>query len=184
MPQRGFIDLDQIQGGLLSGTTGNTQIVTVLLGSIIAGTVPVWGTDGNLTRVSSPIGGVNVVTTDQIIAADQAGRLLIANSSTPLLFTLPAALPTDQWISAVWNLGSGDLSVAPPAGGQINGSSDPLTFSQGQGALIFTDGSGHFFAFTSGGSASITTHSELLVDNDGNPILANGDVIYVMGVPN
>src|SRR4051794_37332054 len=100
MAQRGNIDLDQIQGGLLSGTTTHTQIVTVLLGSIISGTVPVWGSDGNLTGLSSPIGGATVVTTDQSIAADQAGRLLVANSSTPLLFTLPASLPTNQWIAA------------------------------------------------------------------------------------
>src|SRR5690348_6134263 len=110
MAQRGNIDLDQIDGSLLSGTATRTQIVTVLLGSILSGTVPVWGADGNIARVSSPIGGATEVSTDQSIQADQAGRLLVANSSTPLLFTLPASLPSDSWIVGVWNLGSGTLS--------------------------------------------------------------------------
>ena len=57
-----------------------------------------------------------------------------------------------------------------------------VTFAGGPkpaGSLIVFDANGNAIAGT-----AATTHTELLTDGAGNIILANGDFIYCLGVPN
>ena len=183
MAQRGNIDLDQIQGQLLTGTASGTQLVTAGTGAAVPGTVPVWGSNGNLIGISSPLGGVlPFLAGDYTILASDAGRLIWFNSSSASTVTLPTGALPGIWTVSVANVGSAPLIITPPPGTTFNGSTSSITLPSG-GMTIFTDGRGNFYGAT--GSAIVTdTHSELLTDGDGNLILANGDVIYVVGVPN
>lgn len=57
-----------------------------------------------------------------------------------------------------------------------------VTFGGGpkpEGGILVLDAHGNAVA-----GASSTTHTEILTDGAGNMILANGDFIYVIGVPN
>ena len=115
------------------------------------------------------------------IQNSDAGKLLFFNSSLASSVTLPSPPPSAAWTISLANIGTG-LTISPPSGSLLNGSSSPITLSSG-GITIYTDGFGNYYGAT--GTAVVNnTHSELLTDGAGDLILANGDVIYVVGVPN
>lgn len=64
---------------------------------------------------------VNTYTADQVLTVNQTGQLIVSNSSSNLVYTLPVAAAADvgKWFTFA-NINTGRLTIGPGTGGQIN----------------------------------------------------------------
>lgn len=101
------------------------------------------------------VGGVLVLTADYQVSVTDSGLLLVANSASPLTFTMPAIIPSLKTGQGVWNvsiknIGTGALTV-DPNGLNLDGSASTVSLAQGDVRLgITTDGTGYYTADTGG----------------------------------
>src|SRR5262249_34979799 len=94
-----------------------------------------------------------------------SGRVFIANSSSPLIFTLSNPAPTLLSPQGIWwirikNLGTGDLTI-DPNGLNLDGLSSLVVLAQNAGFEIDTDGTDYwtYGNFGSGGPGASATSS-------------------------
>jgi hypothetical protein len=136
-----------------------------------------WQADNNNPRnVSAYIpstGGAEEKTANYDIQASDCGMLIVGNTngSPPLDFTfyLPSSIPGEgsppvtftQWCVFVQNIGPGVLALNPN-GLELDGSTSPITLSEGQGIYIATDGVNYFSERGMGGGGS-----SLLLETNG-----------------
>jgi hypothetical protein len=85
-------------------------------------------------------GMVNPQVADYAPAMSDSGKHIPYNSATPGTYTLPNPAPPDGWWVAVQCVGAGALTV-DPNGLMLDTSASTLVHNQGQGSLIFSDGS-------------------------------------------
>lgn len=92
-------------------------------------------------------GGVLTKTANYTAAAGDCGKLLSFNSSSAVVYTLPATPPivgAMQWQVEVQNIGAGALSITPTSTALLDGSSGSLVLAQGSGLSLYTDGTNYF----------------------------------------
>ena len=91
----------------------------------------------------SSIGGVAVKTSNYTAVSGDNGTEIVFNSGSAITFTLPASPPSATWTVFFQNIGAGTLTVSPN-GLTLDNSASSLSVAQGQGAVIFTDGTNYF----------------------------------------
>lgn len=100
-----------------------------------------------------PNAGIAVVkTANYTLSIADLGKLIIANSASPITFTLPNPVPLNalsspttetRWTVRVANIGTGTLTLAHNSL-QIDGAAADLNFAQFTGCAVFTDGTNYF----------------------------------------
>lgn len=83
----------------------------------------------------------------------QNGQLQLFNSASALVYTLASPPPFETWSVFLQCEGAGGLTINPN-GLTIDGSGSSLVLTQGQGVIIFTDGTNYFTMRGIGGSTS------------------------------
>ena len=73
------------------------------------------------------------------IAADDAGKVVVANKATAITFNLPAAAASTNFVCFVRNIGAGLLTLDPNASETIEGATT-LTLATGEAAIIWCNG--------------------------------------------
>ena len=100
-------------------------------------------------------GGVSVKTGSYILQASDCGLLIVVNSSSASILTLPSTVPFAQWQVRIANIGSGTVSVIPGGSLSLDGStSTSISVTQFKSVTILTDGTNYFSARGLGGSGS------------------------------
>lgn len=95
--------------------------------------------------------------------------------------------PSSTFSNTIANTGSGTVTIAAPSGVAINGTTGgTFTLAPDTSALVLYNPSTGYSAISNNGSISTSaTHSEMLTDASGSPIItSDGDTIYVSGIPN
>ena len=115
------------------------------------------------------VGGVYVVTANYQLSDVDSGFTFVANSSTPIVFTLPLTVPILSPGQGVWNvkvinLGTGAVTIAPN-GRLLNFGSTSLTLPQGAAVEITTDGTDDYTSLSSiGGLGGAPTVSVAIIE--------------------
>lgn len=125
-----------------------------------------WFSSRSVLLGTATVQTVNVTLT----ATARSGVLLAFNSSSALTLTLPAAPPFVTWLTFVQCIGSGGLTINPN-GLDIDGSASSLVLTQGQGVIIFTDGTNYFTMRGMGGGGSSVTLQTNSVNNSSQTTL-------------
>ena len=89
------------------------------------------------------LAGVNAQAGDYTADGTDNGKLLVMSKTTAKALTLPVSPPSTTWAIFVQNTGAGDLTVNRN-GLSIDGAAANLTLVQGEGLVVFTDGSNYF----------------------------------------
>jgi hypothetical protein len=128
--------------------------------------------------VSSPLGGVSIQTGTNVVGADaQTGQLLVFTNAFPSTYLLPTTT-SGLWTTSIVAGGAGTLTLSPPTGTTLNGSTSLITIPAGGGAILYSDGAGNFRALVLT-SASSGTPATPILDADGDPISdADGSWIF------
>lgn len=105
-----------------------------------------------LNGAGGSIGGVINIVSNYTATVANNGSLVAFNSPTLTTLSLPAS-PPNKWTLFFVNIGSGP-AVISPNGNLINGLNSTFTFSNGQGGIIFSDGTSYYLiqCGSSGGS--------------------------------
>lgn len=88
------------------------------------------------------IGGVLQKSTSYSTGLSDGGAIIVFNSASAVTLTLTAPVPGATWFIFVKNIGTGVLTINP-SGLTIDNRSGSLTVSQGDAAMIASDGSNY-----------------------------------------
>lgn len=152
-----------------------------------------WQTDGGvpIQQITTNVpntGNVSIKTTSYTLTAADCGTMVVANSSSPITFTLPASPPFAQWQVVLVNIGSGVLTV-DPNGLDLDGTLSTIGVTQHQGLSVFTDNTNYFSdrgmgGFVSVGGVDVQTAAYTIVANDaGKIVVYNGSVAATFNLP-
>lgn len=104
----------------------------------------------SITAEIPNVSGAVMKTTDYLLADSDCGLLVVLNSASPHIFTLPAAISFGGWFVRVQNIGAGTLTIARN-GHTIDGAASDVTLTTGQGLFIDNDGMNWFTVRGGGG---------------------------------
>lgn len=152
-------------------TVDTTKKVAVVHDGSTAGGVPLARED---QKNEGAFGYAQEVKTDNYaVAASDAGKMLIANKATAIIFTLGAAASlTSKFVAVFKNINAGTLSIAPTGAELIDGVNASITIPTGASVIVKCDGAS-FRTYLSNGDVTgnaINTAPALtganLADND------------------
>jgi hypothetical protein len=130
---------------------------------------------------SSPLGGISEQSGTVVPGtSSQSGQLLVFKSALPSTYTLPTTTNGVWTTSVLVATGAGPVTLTPPAGTTLNGSTSSMTISSGSGAIIYSDGAGHFQAMLTGSGTSSGSARTPILSSDGTPMVdtASGEWLY------
>ena len=136
-------------GQTIDGLAANRLKLAQLQGCYIT-------TDGTnyFTARPVPLGQAAIETGNVTLSGNgNAGKLLSFNSSSAQTLMLQSTPAFSSWVIFVQCTGTGGLTINPN-GLDIDGSGSSLVLTQGQGVIIFTDGTNYFTVRGIGGSTS------------------------------
>jgi hypothetical protein len=115
---------------------------------------------GGLNGVNSQAGDYSALTGDN-------GKLIVMSKATAKTLTLPAAPPSATWAIFVQNTGAGALTISRNSL-TIDAAASDLTLVQGEGLVLFTDGTNYF---TSRGVSRKVRTIGITIDGGGAAII-------------
>lgn len=178
------------QAGAMAGFNYNPYDVVEFNGSMWLCVIATNGSPSSApaswTLFAQSTGLAQIKTTSYLAVSSDEGTLLSFNSSSAVTLTLPATPPDSGWWITVENIGAGALTVSPN-GLQIDGSSASIILTQGQGIVLFTDGT-NYFSFrgssSSIGGVSVKTISYLAAAADTGTLLSFNGSNLTLTLPN
>ncbi len=130
-------------------------------------------------------GSVILLNGSYATTANDVGKLLAFDIVGAAALTLPSPPPFKVWVVLVEVVGSGTLSIAPPAGMTIDLATTTINVGTNQGLEIWTDGTNYFTergmgtGGGGGGGGTVTNTSGNLTADQ--PVFGNGGVDVKVG---
>jgi hypothetical protein len=162
--------------GLTLDGAASSLTLSQAQGLVISTDATNYFTERGAASVAPGIGGVAAKTADYTAVTGDSGKLLIMNSASAHTITLPSVPPASTWMIAVQNVGAGTLNFGR-GGLTIDTVSSDLSFTTGQGTLIWCDGASYFTergmasASASLGGVSLKTGDYTAVAGDNGKLL-------------